>query len=234
MSVTASPIRDTDGTVVGLSIVARNITERKRAEQELARSRELLQEAETIAQMGSWEWDMPTDRLSWSKGLFKIFQMTPEDANAPANGQATIPFGLAHRVSPEDRELMRDALHRTISELTRVSAQFRAIRADGRVRVLDWHADPIVDRFGKPVKVIGIVQDITEAKRAQQTLNAASSDLVKYAQELQRLASEQTAADDVAIAALSPRQLEVLRLVAQGMTNAEIARRIFISEGTVK
>ena len=234
MSVTVSPVRDPDGVVIGISSVGRDITERTRAEQELARSRDLLRQAEELAQMGSWEWDIARDQITWSEGLYRIFKMTPEDAHAPATAEETIPFGLAHRVSPEDRESMREALDRTVSTLTRVVAQFRAIRSDGRVRVLDWHADPIVDASGTAVKVIGIVRDITESKRTQETLSAASADLVRYAQELQRLASEEAASDEATTAGLSPRQMEVLQLVAQGMTNAEIAKRIFISEGTVK
>ncbi len=230
VELTISPIHGPHGGIVGASTVGRNITDRKRTQEALRRSQERLEQAETVAGMGSWEWNLETDRVSWSAGLYKIFELEPETADMD------IEHGLRDRVHPEDRELMRGALGRAASALASVSIEFRAIRADGHVRILDWRADPLVDDTGKPVRVIGVVHDITNTKRTQQALSAASSNLAKYVQELQQLAAGTSANDDTEPlqAALSARQLEVLHLVAEGLTNDEIGKRLFISAGTVK
>ncbi|MGO9751853.1 MAG: PAS domain S-box protein [Solirubrobacteraceae bacterium] len=207
-----------------------DITDRERTQEALTRSQERLEQAETVAQMGSWEWDLSTDRVSWSSGLYKLFELEPETADRD------IEHGLRHRVHPEDREHMRQTLDRAVSLLESVSTEYRAIRADGHIRMHDWRADPIVDQTGKPVRVIGVVHDITDTKRTQQALSAASSNLAKYVQELQQLALGAPADGDhkPPQAALSARQIEVLRLVADGLTNEEIGKRLFISAGTVK
>ena len=80
-----------------------------------------------------------------------------------------------------------------------------------------------------------IVQDITDAKLAQEALQSTSADLERRATELQRLALlVDTDPPATPYAPLTPRQLEILRLVAQGHTSAAIAQRLFVTEGTIK
>ncbi len=213
-----------------------DITTRKRAEESVRRSQRLLEQAETVARMGTWEWDLRDDRVYWSAGLCDILQLPPEEADEGRSHH------MAERVHPDDRDLVGAAIQRTIAEPTCVSIEYRAIRADGRVRVLHLQSDPIFDAAGSPVRVIAVLHDITESKRKQQVLSDASSNLAKYAQELQRLAGAEGAATATATAtgagrdtvALSAKQLETVRLVAQGLTNSEIAKRMFVSEATVK
>ncbi|MGO9902753.1 MAG: PAS domain S-box protein [Solirubrobacteraceae bacterium] len=230
VELTVSPIRDPHGRIVGIATMGRDITERKHTQEALRRSQERLEQAETTAQMGSWDWDLRSGRVSWSAGLYKLFGLEPETADRD------IEHGLRHRVHPEDRERMREALDRAVSQLESVSTEYRAIRADGHVRIHDWRADPIVDETGSPVRVIGVVHDITDTKRTQRALSAASSQLAKYVQELQQLALGAPADGDHKPhqAALSARQIEVLHLVAAGLTNEDIGKRMFIATGTVK
>jgi PAS domain S-box-containing protein len=229
VELTTSPIRDPHGRIIGASTLGHDITERKHAEELLRRSQERLEQAELIAQMGTLEWDLRTNRIAWSAGLYSIFKLNPEDVEATAD----VEDGLRQRVHSDDHELVRQALHRVLTELTSVTIEYRALRSDGRVRILEWQAEPIVDHAGTPIRLIAVVHDITDTKRARQALNTASSNLAKYAQELQRLA-EATADPAPAPAALSARQLEILRLLAQGLTNGQIAKQMFITEATVK
>lgn len=107
------------------------------------------------------------------------------------------------------------------------------MRADGRVRTLRSHGEVVVDPTGKPVRVVVIVQDITDAKLAQEALQSTSADLERRATELQQLAWN-VAEPEPLHAPLTARQLEILRLVAQGHTSAAIAERLFVTEGTIK
>jgi DNA-binding NarL/FixJ family response regulator len=109
------------------------------------------------------------------------------------------------------------------------------MRADGRVRTLRSHGEVVVDDTGEPTRVVAIVQDVTDAKLAREALQSTSVDLERRATELQQLALRTaTEAPATPHAPLTPRQLEILRLIAQGHTNATIAERLFVAEGTIK
>ncbi len=229
VSVTLSPIRDVDGAVVGAASATRDITARRRAERALVRSRERLEQAELVAHIGSWEWDLVTGEVSWSAGLYDIFKLDPKSVDE------SIDMCLQTRAHPDDRELVQQALERASQELTSAEVQYRALRADGRVRILDGRFDPIVDETGRTVRVIAVLHDLTETKRTHDALHTASSNLARYARELELLALQDAAdAGARAPSPLSPRQLEILRLVAKGLTNADIAKRVYVTEGTVK
>ena len=72
VSSTGSPVRDADGAIGGLAAITRDVSDSKRVERELAREHQRLEQAEQIARMGSWDWDLQTDVLSWSAGLYRL------------------------------------------------------------------------------------------------------------------------------------------------------------------
>ena len=208
--------------------IIRDVTDRVIMERELRRSRERLSEAERVAQIGSWEWDISNDRVSWSDGLFHIYGLTPDEFDPTREGGEK-------RVYPDDRERVRESIRQAVAERASFTLEYRAVRADGRVRTLRNRAEVVVDEAGEPIRVVGIAQDITDAKLAQEALQTTSSDLERRAIELHELASRTTAEPKPAPhAPLTSRQLEVLRLVAEGLTSAQIAKRLFLSEATVK
>jgi PAS domain S-box-containing protein len=205
-----------------------NISARKRAEGELRLSRARLNEAEQMAQMGSWEVDLRNDRITWSAGLFRLFGLRPEQFDA------RLDRGMG-RVYPDDRELVRETIARTVSERSSFAIEYRALRADGRVRTMRSRGEVIVDENGEPVRLIGVAHDITEAKLAQDGLRTSSIDLDQRELELQKVSLRDAPERQVELRApLTPRQLEILRLIAQGKTSAEIAEELIIAEGTVK
>ena len=109
------------------------------------------------------------------------------------------------------------------------------MRADGRVRTLRSHGEVVVDPTGEPIRVVAIVQDITDARLAQEALQSTSAELERRATELQQLAANvATQPPATPHAPLTDRQLEILRLIAQGQTSAAIAQRLFVTEGTIK
>ena len=90
-----------------------------------------------------------------------------------------------------------------------------------------------VNDAGEPIRLVGIVQDVTDAKLAQEALDTTSADLQRRAAELQELA-RRTTPEPEPYAPLTPRQLEILQLVAEGLTSAQIAERLFVTVPTVK
>ena len=226
VEVSLGPLQAADGLL--LSSAIRDITDRKRIEDELRQSRQQLAEAERVARIGSLEWDLTTDHTTWSDGLLVIHGLTAdqfEPRAAPAD----------QRVYPDDQERVRDTLQRAITDRSWFTLEYRAMRADGRVRTLRSHGEVVVDSTGEPIRVVAIVQDITDAKLAQEALQSTSAELERRATELQQLAlNVVTEPQTTPHAPLTARQLEILRLIAQGHTSAAIAQQLFVTEGTIK
>jgi PAS domain S-box-containing protein len=208
--------------------IIRDVTERVAMERALRESRARLAEAERVAQTGSWEWDVAADRVSWSDGLLDIYGLTADEFDSTRAGGD-------RRVYPEDRERVREEIERALEQSSAFTIEYRAVRADGRLRTLRSRGEVVVDDVGEPVRLVGIVQDVTEARLAHETLRGASSELERRASELQRLAlGDGPQPGARSHAPLTSRQLEILRLIAEGLTSGQIAQRLFVTEATVK
>lgn len=208
--------------------IIRDVTERVAMERAISDSHARLAEAERITQTGSWEWDIPHDKLSWSDGLLEIYGLRAREFDSTREGGE-------RRVHPEDRARVRAAIERALAERSAFTIEHRSVRADGRLRTLRSRGEVVVDELGQPVRVVGVVQDVTEARLAQEALRGASSELDRRASELQQLALHPgTDRPRRAHAPLTPRQHEILALIAAGSTSAQIAKRLFVAEATVK
>ncbi len=227
VEMSARIFRDARGAQRACTII-RDVTDRVRIERELRESRERLAEAERVAQIGSWEWDIVQDRVSWSDGLFHIYGLTSQGFDPTLTG-------AEDRVYPDDRQRVRDTVQKAVAARSSFTLEYRAVRADGRVRTLRNRAEVVVDEAGEPIRVVGIAQDITDAKLTREALQNTSSELERRAAELQQLAFSSSAEPTaVGHAPLTPRQLEILQMVAKGLTSAQIAERLFLTEATVK
>ncbi|MGZ6563940.1 MAG: PAS domain S-box protein [Solirubrobacteraceae bacterium] len=227
VEMSAKVFHDAHGAERACTII-RDVTDRVRMERELRDSRERLAEAERVAQIGSWEWDIARDRVNWSDGLFHIYGLTAEEFDPTRDG-------AEKRVYSDDRQRVRDTLQKAITARSSFTLEYRAVRTDGRVRTLRNRGEVVVDEAGEPIRVVGIAQDITDAELAREALQSTSSELGRRAAELQKLALSSSAEPTpVSYAPLTSRQLEILRLVAKGLTSAQIAERLFLTEATVK
>ncbi len=225
--MSARIFHEADGTERACTIF-RDVTDRVAMERELRDGRKRLAEAERVAQIGSWEWDVASDRVSWSNGLFEIYGLSPDEFDSSLADSEK-------RVYSEDRARVRETFQQALKAPFPLTLEYRGVRYDGTVRTLRSRVEVVVNEQGEPIRLVGAVQDITETRRAEQVLQSASSDLQRKAIELRRLAlgtdAEQNQEPHML---LTSRQLEVMRLVAQGMTSAQIAKRLFLTEGTVK
>jgi len=227
VEMSAKTFRDARGAQRACTII-RDVTDRMTMERDLRDSRARLTEAEHVAQIGSWEWDIAQDRVSWSDGLFHIYGLTPQEFDPTLDGGE-------RRVYPDDRRLVRDTIQRALVVRSPFTLEYRAVRADGRVRTLRNRAEVVVDESGEPIRLVGIVQDVTDTKLAQEALQNTSAELERRAAELQKLALDPSAEPASARhAPLTPRQLEILRFVAAGLTSRQIAERLFLTDETVK
>ncbi len=182
--------------------VIRDVTERTEMERTVAESRAMLAEAERVAGMGSWEWDLVQDRTTWSDGLLALYGLSTDQFDPTLEGGV-------RRVYPEDRARVRNTIENAISQRSSFTLEYRAMRSDGRVRTFRSQGDVVVDESGTPVRLLGVVQDITDAGAAAEPGSETP-------------------------VALTPRQLEIVQLIGQGLTNVAIAERLYLTEGTVK
>jgi two-component system sensor histidine kinase/response regulator len=139
------------------------ISERKRVEEEMQLSQMQLTEAQQIAKLGSWERDVQANKLSWSPESYRIFGFQPQEFDA------TYEAFLAC-VHPDDRKLVETAVEQACQDKVFTNLDYRIIRPDGTLRVVQSNCRVTDDETGRTIKMVGTVLDITERKRAEEAL----------------------------------------------------------------
>jgi PAS domain S-box-containing protein len=154
--------------------VGLDITDRKRAEQEINRRDAQLLVAQRIARLGSYEWDISTNCVYRSEELCRIFGVSADEFEPTYEG-------YLKRVHPEDRQTTRETIEQAYRDREPFDFEERIVRPDGEIRVLHSQGSWVCEK-GSAVKLIGICHDITERKQAEQQIratNAALSDELK-------------------------------------------------------
>jgi two-component system cell cycle sensor histidine kinase/response regulator CckA len=136
------------------------LEERKRAEAALRKSEASLREAQRIARLGNWEWNVLSNELHWSEEVFSIFGLDPREF------AATYESFLEH-VHPADRERVEQAVRQSLEAGEPYSIEHRVVRPDGETRIAREHAQIFRDADGRPIRMVGTVQDVTEQKRIE-------------------------------------------------------------------
>jgi PAS domain S-box-containing protein len=157
--LTIAPLRVGDGYVFNAFI--RDISGRKRAEQALKSSQASLAEAQRLAHLGSWEWDIATGELTWSAEMYRILGLD-------CNSTDATPRAYGECVHPGDRDRVHRALRKVLKERSSGELEYRIVRPTGEVRTLHGRADVATDEHGRPIRVYGTGLDVTEQKRLEE------------------------------------------------------------------
>src|SRR5262249_28072469 len=136
------------------------LEERKRAEAALRKSEASLREAQRIARLGNWEWNVSANELRWSDEIYSIFGLPPQQFGATYEA-------FLERVHPADREKVEEAVRQSLETGRPYSVEHRVVRPDGEGRIVREQAEILRDEAGKITRMVGTVQDVTEQKRIE-------------------------------------------------------------------
>jgi PAS domain S-box-containing protein len=161
-----------------------DVTERKRSDEErLSLSRKLeesnarLEEAQRVAHLGHWIWDLETDRVTFSNETCRIYGLTPQED--PIDLEI-----IRELIHPEDRESVFENAERAVRDGVSIETEHRLVRPSGEVRIVHSPGGLKRDASGRPYQMFGTCQDITDRKRAEEALRQTQF----YLSEGQRLA----------------------------------------------
>jgi len=180
LDLSYEPLRDAAGAITGIGIAAVNLTDQKRAEELLGKSLERLDLALSSARMATFDWDIITNKRTWSDGVHRLFGTVP----STFTGTEDEFFRLIH---PDDLAAVREALSKALRSGV-YETEYRAVLPDGGFRHIAARGKVHHDDTGKAVLMTGVCWDITERKAAEEAL-ARMSLLQDESQKIAHLGS---------------------------------------------
>ena len=171
------PTYDTHGHVDGIAGYSMEITERRRIEEALRRTEASLTEAEQISGIGSWEWDVQEDSVTWSDGMHRLYGISAKPT--PPSYEAFLAA-----TEEDDRDDVDAAMRDALAGLRPFEITHRVRRPSGEVRVMFCRAEVMRAPDGTPMRVCGVSQDVTELERRRNR----AEDRVRHLEQAQRIA----------------------------------------------
>jgi PAS domain S-box-containing protein len=147
-----------------------DLSEQKRAEEKIRRSELYLAEAQRLSQTGSWAWSPEQDIRYWSQECYRVLSFDPRDGLPRFED-------FFQRIHPDDQPGFRELIQTAIREKAEWEADYRIVHPDGSVRDIHVVGHPVVSTSGHVVEIVGTVIDVTERKRAEETIREQEMEL---------------------------------------------------------
>jgi PAS domain S-box-containing protein len=158
-----TPVRDSSGALTNFISITREVTECRATQNALHTSEKRLEDAQSIAPMGSWEVDAGASELCDADGSSRIFSLAPVAGSLPFSN-------VLSAVHEQDRARVNETLQNTLRTHEPFDVEHRTIRQDGSVRVVRSRGQVVADPLGGTVRLVGTTLDITEGKLAHAEL----------------------------------------------------------------
>jgi PAS domain S-box-containing protein len=170
LEVTINPVTKGDGSPGGFILLGTDVTERRKAELALKRSMSSLAEAQRIAHLGNWDWDVANDQVFWSDEVYRILGLEPREFPGTYEG-------FLRSVHPDDRESVTQAVYGALRENKPYSIEHRVVLPSGEIGFVHEEGEVTFDDSGKPIRMVGTMHEITESKRSQEALARSEREL---------------------------------------------------------
>ena len=166
-----SVLKDKNGNVETVLTLVQDITQRKKSEEDLRQSEMRLNEAQAIAHISNWEIDLTTGVNTWSDEFYRIYGITREEVQPSPE----LFLSLMH---PDDFDFAKQKVEDAFATSNNSSFDFRFIRKDGMIRhgCAEWKFE--FDKDQRPVRLYGVLQDITERKEAEEHLKLLEQEIL--------------------------------------------------------
>lgn len=147
-----------------------------KAEEKLLTTNLQLREAQSIARIGTWKWDLKEDRIIWSDELYKIFGIPKENFDPSFKA-------YLQRLNPEVRDQIHSVIQRSIISGEDFAMENKRVNPDGTEIYIFSRGRVIKDEYGNATQMVGTTQDITDRKRIESELLEAHDELERRVQE---------------------------------------------------
>jgi formate hydrogenlyase transcriptional activator len=175
----AHMIKDQEGRPLYMFGSFIDITDTKHSEEQLRRSEYSLSEAQRIAHLGNWDWNIETNELNWSDEIFRIFALKSGEFGATYEA-------FLNSVHPADRNKVKKAVAKALdSPGNQYSLEHRIVRPDASERIVHEMGEVTFNKKKKPTRMIGTVQDITERKKLEGKLAQQLKEIQLLKQKLE-------------------------------------------------
>ena len=152
--------------------IVQDITDRKSILSQLIQSEIQLKEAQKLAGIGSWNWDIVSHELVWSDEAYRIFGLDPQKNRIDYQQYINM-------IHPEDRIKLKQVIDQTLKNGKKYSVEHRIVMGDGTIRYVHGLGDIIYDNQGNPARMFGTVRDLTKEKHTQKALKTFNALLEK-------------------------------------------------------
>ena len=170
---------DTQKNIIGFSKVTRDLTDKKSAEDKIEEAHRLLRnktnlllEAQELASMGNWEWDLQENKIVWSDELYRILGLMPQEI------ESTYDNFLLY-IHPDDKQMVADLLEQALENQLPYNFTHRIIRPDGNERILHARSKFFTNIDNNIIRMAGTEQDITEQKKYEAELKYSEERFLK-------------------------------------------------------
>ncbi|MCR9226680.1 MAG: PAS domain-containing sensor histidine kinase [Flavobacteriaceae bacterium] len=167
------PFMNSSGEVVGCCIWQKDISREVDNNHRIMESERKYREAQEVANVGHWSWDMKEDKIIWSNQLFRIFEQDPDGFEATFDSL----LGIIH---PDDREPFTIDVENSLTKNKMHDIIHRIVLAGGKIRYVHQKGRPFYDEYGKPYRMSGTTQDVTKDVISHQQIVEQNHELQNF------------------------------------------------------